>query len=130
MAEGWATASANGILDALCRNVSWAPATGGVYVQLHTGAPGSAGTSNVATETTRKAVTFGTAASGGSIANTVAVTWTGIAGSQDATHFTLWTASSSGTFLASGTITANAYTAGDTYTAGVGAITLSVPTAS
>lgn len=127
MALGPSAALANSWLDALCRNVSYANAT--FWVQLHIGDPGAAGTANTATETTRKQVTFGSAASGGSIANTVAVSWTVIAGSQDASHFSIWTASSAGTFLGSGLITANAYTAGDTYTAGVGAITLSLPIA-
>ncbi len=127
MAESYSTATANSILDAICNATSYSVAT--PYVQLHTGAPGAAGTSNVATETTRKLVSFGAAASG-SIANDAQVQWTVIAGSQDATHFTLWTAAAAGTFIGSGTITANAYTAGDTYTAGVGAFTLSLTVAS
>ena len=60
MAEGLASGVANAILDALCRSVAWTePAA--FYVQLHTGAPGAAGTSNVATETDRQAVTFSAA---------------------------------------------------------------------
>lgn len=121
MATGFGPGGANTALDAL---VAYAP-----WVKLHTGDPGSAGTSNAATETTRKQVTWA-AASGGSVANSVAVTWTAIAGSQDATHFTLWTASTAGTFGASGTITANAYTAGDDYTVAIGGLTLSVTLAS
>src|SRR5690242_19194670 len=116
MAEGLGSAGANTALDALVAAYPW--------VKLHVGAPGSAGTANAATETTRKQVTWA-AASGGSVANSASVTWSSIAGSQDATHFTLWTASTAGTFGASGTITANAYTAGDDYTIAIGGLTLS-----
>lgn len=127
MAVGMSTSTANSILDAIGNATSYSVAT--PYVQLHIGDPGAAGTANVATETTRKLVSFA-AASAGSIANDAVVTWTNIAGSQDATHWTLWTASAAGTFVGSGTITANAYTAGDTYTAGIGAFTLSLTVAS
>jgi hypothetical protein len=121
MATGLSAANANAALDAIRTDTP--------FMQLHVGDPGAAGTANVATETTRKAVTFG-AASASSMANTVAVTWTSIAGSQDATHFSIWDASTAGNFLCSGTITANAYTAGDTYEAAIGAITVSITGAS
>lgn len=121
MAEGLGTAGANTALDALVAAYPW--------VKLHTAAPGSAGTANAATETTRKQVTWA-AASGGSVANSAIVQWTNISGSQDATHFSAWTASSAGTFGFSGTITANAYTAGDTYEVAVGALTASFTLAS
>jgi hypothetical protein len=123
MALGLAPTVANGFLNALCRATNYtAPVA--IFIQLHIGDPGAAGTSNTATETSRKAITFGSAASGGSISNTAAVTWTGIAGSQDASHYSLWDASTSGNFLGSGLITANAYTAGDTYNMAIGAIVL------
>lgn len=122
MAEGWGPTAGNHALTTETALYPW--------IQLHTAAPGAAGTTSVATETTRKQVTsWGTAASG-SIASANALTWTSIAGSQDATHFTAWTASSAGTFGFSGTITANAYTAGDTFTVASGALTASVTLAS
>ena len=123
MATGLAAAQANTALDAIRTDTP--------YIQLHVGDPGAAGTANKATETTRKAVTFN-AASGGSMTNSAQVQWTNIAGSQDATHFSIWNTATdgTGTFKMSGTITANAYTAGDTYTASVGAITLSISVAS
>lgn len=127
MAEGLSSATATSILDAIANAVAYSIAT--PYVQLHIAAPGPAGTANVATETTRKLVSFGVSAAG-SVANDAAVTWTGIAGSQDATHFTIWTAAAAGTFVCSGVITANAFTAGDTYNAAIGAFTLSFPVAS
>lgn len=67
----------NAMLDAFARNVSYANAA--VWVQLHVGAPGAAGTANIATETTRKQATFGDAAASGAITNTVAVEWTNVA---------------------------------------------------
>ena len=121
MPTGIAPAGANTALDAIRTDTP--------FIQLHIGDPGAAGTANLATETTRKAVTFG-AAAGGVMSNTAQVQWTGIAGSQDATHFSIHNAASAGTFKFSGTITANPYTAGDTYTAAIGAITLTIAVAS
>jgi len=127
MATGISSYLANAWLDAVGNNTSFAVAT--VYVKLHVGDPGANGTSNAATETTRKAASFA-AASSGSIASDAAITWTNIAGSQDATHFTAWDNISAGNFLFSGTITANAYTAGDTFTISSGALTVSLTLAS
>jgi hypothetical protein len=58
------------------------------------------------------------------------MTWTAIAGSQDATDFTNWSASSAGNFGFSGAVTANAYTAGDTVSVAAGALVVSVTLAS
>lgn len=128
MALGPSTALVNGWLDALCRNVSFTVPT--LWIQLHVAEPGPGGVTAPAVETSRKQVTFA-AATGGSIANNAAVTWTGIAASptQDATHFSMWSASSGGTFYGSGAITANAYSAGDSYTVGAGGFTISMPVA-
>lgn len=127
MAVGISAFSANALFNALGNNTSFAVAQ--AYIQLHTADPGANGTTSVATETTRKTVSFGAAASG-AISNDAAIEWTNIAGSQDATHFSLWDASSAGNFLGSGTITANAYTAGDTFTIPTGDLDLSLTIAS
>jgi hypothetical protein len=127
MAVGISSYLAGKWLDAVGNNTSFAVTTS--YVQLHIGDPGAAGTSNTATETTRKTVSFA-AASAGSMASDADVTWTNIAGSQDATHFSAWDASSAGNFLFSGTITANAYVAGDTFTITSGNLTVSLTLAS
>ena len=121
MPEGLGTAGANTSLDALVAAHPW--------IKLHTAAPGPTAVLAAATETTRKQATWGAAAAG-SVANSNVLTWTAIAGSQDATHFSAWTASTAGTFGFSGTITANAYTAGDTYSVAVGALTASFALAS
>lgn len=132
MAVGMSSATADNILNAIGNATSYSVAT--PYMQLHTAEPGTAGTTSVATETTRKLVSFGAPQAGAAgfrkIANDAAVTWTAIAGSQDATHFSLWDASTSGNYLGSGTITAAAYTAGDTYNIAIGAaeITLAINT--
>lgn len=117
MATGASAARANAAIDAAVALGTW--------IKLHVGDPGAAGTANAAVETTRKQATFG-AASAGVAVTTADLTWTSIAGSEDATHFSMWTASTAGTFLWSGTITANAYTAGDTYTATTGNVSLSI----
>lgn len=129
MAVGFAPGTANSILNLLCRATAWTPPTD-CYIQLHVGDPGSAGTANPATETDRVAAVFGSVASGGAISNTSALTWTGVAGSEDFTHYSAWSASTSGTFLFSGTVTANAVTAGDTFTIAIGDLDLSIPVAS
>jgi hypothetical protein len=127
MATGISAYLANAWLNALGNATSFSVTT--AYVKLHVGDPGSAGTSNAATETTRKSVSFA-AASNGALASDADVTWTNIAGSQDATHFTAWDNATTGNFLFSGTITGNAYTAGDTYTISSGGLTVSLTVAS
>lgn len=99
------------------------------YVQLHTGSPGSDGTLLVATETDRVAATWGTPTAG-VISNTNVLTWTGVAGSEDYTHFTVWSATSAGVFGFSGLITANPVVSGDTFTVAVGALSASLTLAS
>jgi hypothetical protein len=127
MATGISAYLANAWLNALGNATSFSVTT--AYVKLHVGDPGAAGTSNAATETTRKSVSFA-AASNGSMASDADVSWTNIAGSQDATHFTAWDNATTGNFLFSGTITGNAYTAGDTYTISSGGLTVSLTVAS
>ena len=105
----------------------------GAHVKLHIGDPGANGTANAATETTRKQVTLGaaTVTAGQSDASSTAdLEWTGIAGSQDPTHYSLWTAATAGTFRQSGTITSDAYVAGNTFRIPAGSFTLSMPVAS
>lgn len=121
MATSWSATAGNAALTSLTGTYSW--------VQLHVGAPGAAGTSNPAVETTRKQVTWGTASSG-LISNTNALTWTNVAGSEDYTFFTVWTLSSAGVFGFSGTITANPVTAGDTFTIAIGDLDVSLVLAS
>jgi hypothetical protein len=127
MATGLSSFLADKFLDAV-GNASAYSATN-VYVKLHVGDPGSAGTSNPATETTRKIASF-SAASAGVLTTDAALTWTNIAGSEDATFFSVWDNLTAGNFLFSGTISGNAYTAGDTYVIDSGSLTASLTIAS
>lgn len=121
MAEGWGPTAANSALDTLVAAYPW--------LKLHTGAPGSAGTSNAATEATRKQVTY-SSASGGLVSNNAQVQWTNVAATETYSKCTFWTASSAGTFGFSGTVTSNPVTAGDTFTIAVGDVDVSVTLAS
>lgn len=121
MATGLGSAGANTSLDAFIAAYTW--------VKLHVGDPGAAGTSNPATETTRKQAAFSAAASGAT-ANTGILTWTNVAGSEDYTHYTIWSTEGGGNFGGSGTVTANAVTAGDTFQVAVGDLDLSFTLAS
>jgi hypothetical protein len=123
MAVGYSGYVADKVLDALYNNASFAVTDS--YMQLHVGDPGVSGTSNVATETTRKLLSFDPA-SGAAIENDAPIVWTAIAGSQTATHFTIWDAATAGNFLWSGTMNANPYTAGDTLTIDVGDLDISM----
>lgn len=76
--------------------------TGATHAQLHTGAPGAAGTSNVASGVSRAALT----GVGGATAQADVITgsWTIPAAGGPFTHFSLWTASTAGTFMGDGTL--------------------------
>lgn len=127
MPTGLSSYSGNAFLNALGNATSFSVTD--VFIKLHIGDPGANGTANAATETTRKSASFA-AASAGSMASDASLTWTNIAGSQDATHFTAWDNVSAGNFLFSGTINGNAYTAGDTYVIPSGSLTVSLTLAS
>jgi hypothetical protein len=127
MATGLSAYLANAFLDSVGNATAFSVST--AYVKLHVADPGANGTANAATETTRKSVSF-SAASVGLLTSDAAITWTNIAGSQDATYFTAWDSLTTGNFLFSGTITGNPYTAGDTYTIPSGSLTVSLTVAS
>lgn len=122
MATGFGPAGAATALDALAAAYTW--------IKMHVGAPGAAGTSNAAAETTRKQASWVATGVDGTFENSAQLQWTNVAGSEDWTHFTAWSASSGGTFGFSGTVTANALTAGDTATIAAGGLVASVTLAS
>jgi hypothetical protein len=115
MAEGLSVGTANGVMDAVFRNQAYTPPAQ-IWIQLHTAAPGAAGTTAIAGNATRKQVTFG-ASAGGAIANSADLVWTAgeVDTSEDYTHYTLWSASSAGTFVHSGLVTANAVVTGNEF---------------
>lgn len=132
MAVGLSATIANDFLEWLFNASATAAAPANIWIQLHTADPGAAGTTAVAGNATRKDLTaaMGTAASG-AITNTSAITWTSgeVDTSEDYTHWSLWDASTAGTFLCSGLMTANAVTIGDEFTIPVGDLDASFATA-
>jgi hypothetical protein len=125
MAVGLASAIANSMLNALCRNVAWTqPAA--FWVKLHTGDPGSAGTSNAAGNTTRQQATF-SAASGGSITTSADLAWTNVSTAETYSHVSFWDASTAGTFLGSDDLAVSRTVAiGDNFTILAGSETLTI----
>ncbi|WP_392971169.1 hypothetical protein [Streptomyces sp. LN245] len=94
-------------------------AVAGTFVQLHTGDPGAAGTSNVSVgSTTRNSFIFSSSSSGSALSlGTPPPAWTNGGTSETLTHISVWTASTSGTFLFSVALTASkAWASGDTFT--------------
>jgi hypothetical protein len=100
------------------------------YVQLHTGAPGAAGTSNIAGNSTRQASGAFAAPSAGSTTNNSAINWTSVSTSETYSHVSLWSAASAGTFICSGSISASAITAGQNFQIPAAGMTVSLPVAS
>jgi hypothetical protein len=113
MTQGAAAATANAWLNVL-RGTTYT-GVAGLFVKLHIGDPGSAGTANASVVTTRNALTLN-AASGG------AATLAGLAGysmtaTESISDVSVWDAASGGTFLFSGQLTAaRAVNNGDTLT--------------
>lgn len=101
---------ANKWLDMLSASSFSAPAA--FWVQLHTGDPGSAGTSNVSAVTTRKQASSWSSASAGSksISGSPAA-WSMTTG-ETITHISCWDASTSGNFLFSGALSSSRTVAG------------------
>lgn len=105
---------ANRWLDILRGTAFTAPS--GIYVKLHTGDPGAAGTANASVVTTRSQATFA-ASSGGAIALTgTNPSWTATA-SETISHISVWDNSSAGNFLWSAALSvAKSVQSGDTLT--------------
>ena len=88
------------------------------YVKLHKGVPGEEGTTNAATETTRKEATWGAITEGDpsfiNLSNEP--TWTAVSTSETYSHVSVWDAASAGTCLGTGALEeAKAVNAGDTF---------------
>ncbi|AHH20875.1 putative bacteriophage protein [Nocardia nova SH22a] len=116
MTVGLHTANlANKILDHLRGGTAWSQPSG-LYVKLHTGDPGSAGTSSPSAVTTRAAATFAAAASG-AIALTGTNPQFSMSATESITHVTVWDAATSGNFLWSAQLSASkSVVNGDTLT--------------
>lgn len=97
---------ANKWLDMLAGTAFTAPST--CAVKLHTGDPGSAGTTNASSVTTRPTVSWNAASAGSkSMSNTPS--WTNWAGTNGevVSHISAWDATSAGNFLFSAALTAS-----------------------
>jgi hypothetical protein len=129
MPVGLAVGTANAFLDALGNGTNYT-ADSQFWVQLHTADPAASGTTAIAGNATRKQVSFGSPA-GGVMANDAVVTWaTGdVDTAEDYTHWSGWSASTSGTFRISGTVTAAPVIVGNEFVFPIGAFTISVPIA-
>lgn len=122
-----ATGELNKMLDAWAGRTTYT-AQAAYYLELHVGDPGAAGTNNAASETTRKAVTFGDAAASGSIANTVVIEWTSYPNdTDDVTYVSTWTASTNGTWLGNDALPGTvAMETGEILRVAVGAVVVSL----
>jgi hypothetical protein len=129
MADNLSSGVANSVLALLLNGTAFSGYSA-TYVQLHTGAPGAAGTSNVAGNNVRQACGSFTTPSGGSTSNSAAINWTSVSTSETYSHVSLWSAASSGTFIASGSITAGAVLSGQNFQIAAGGISVSIPVAS
>ncbi len=93
MTAGLSTARAHANLN-IYRATAQAAVSG--FVKLHTGDPGSAGTSNASAVTTRNAITFA-APSAGSMALSSLASYA-MTTTETITHVSIWDASSAGNF--------------------------------
>lgn len=125
MATGLSSAVANAILNALDDAGTWTPPSE-VWIKLHTGDPGAAGTSNAASNTTRQSAVFGSAAAG-SATTTNTITWTSVSATESYSHISAWDASTSGNLIwTDGLEATRGMTAGDNFTIASGDIDISL----
>lgn len=125
MTVGVSVAFANQILNAYV-NATGLTVTE-VWIKLHIGDPGAAGTANPAVETTRQQF-IGAAPSGGAVSNATDLLWALVTGSEDYTHWSSWNDETGGSFLQSGTLTSDPVTAGDTFVIPAGDLDITVTT--
>lgn len=122
---GIPTAEATSLLAAVF-NGSTYTGDSALYVQLHTADPGTAGTSSVASNSTRKQITFASAASG-QVASNNAPQWTSVSTSETYAYISIWSALTGGSCRWSGPLNSSqSVTAGDTYTLTSGQVTVSL----
>lgn len=124
MAEGWIAGEANSVLDAALAAFPW--------MQLHTGAPGAAGSSNVATNSTRKDTTgkWGAATGGVATSNATIGPWTSVPATETYTKCSMWSAPSGGTCGLTGSISGGAVNSGNDFDLPSGSATATLTVAS
>lgn len=112
------------ITNAICTNVSFAVAA--LYIQLHTADPGEDCTLAVASNTTRKLVTFG-ASSAGIALNTNLVEWLNVPTTEVYHDASLWDAATAGNPIIYGPLSVpKSVTAGDTFDFAIGDISVTL----
>jgi hypothetical protein len=102
MTVGIASASADAILNLYRATNITAPSQ--IFIKLHTGDPGAAGTANASAVTTRNQATW-SAPSSNAIALSALATWA-MTTTETISHLSFWDASTSGTFLRSAALSA------------------------
>ena len=122
MALGMSQYLANSLFDAIGNATSYSVTE--CFIQLHTADPGASGTTAIATENTRKAISFAAAASG-LITSDAAIDWTSVAGTETYSHYSVFDAVSAGNFLFSDALVGSvAVTALDDFTIASGDVDL------
>lgn len=107
MAVGITGTLADSLLNVL-RNTAPTLYGATLYIQLHTGDPGAAGTSNVSVgTTTRNSFTFAAPSSHALALSASPSAWTNGGTSETLTHVSVWSASSAGTFLFSAALSSS-----------------------
>lgn len=105
--------TANAILNGLRGTPFSISAT---WIELHTGDPGAAGTSNPSAVTTRQQATFSAAASGAIALSASPTAWS-MTTTETITNIAVWTLATSGNFMWSATLSvAKTVANGDTLT--------------
>ena len=105
--------TANKLLETIGRSGTTFTA-GSLYVKLHTGDPGSAGTTSASAVTTRYACTFSAASAGSMALSSMGGTWS-MTGTETISHISLWDNATAGNFLWSVALTASkSVVSGDT----------------
>lgn len=86
-----------------------------VYVKLHIGDPGEAGSANPAANTLRKIAAFNAAAAGQATLNGT-LSWTSVSNTETYSHWSLWDNLTAGAALLKGALDSSvAVTAGDNF---------------
>lgn len=119
MPTGLSIGVGSGILALVLNGTTYTAGTGPLFLQLHLNDPGPLGTLNIAANTIRQASgTWTVTATSTTISavNNAAISWTAVPASETYEWFSLWTASSGGTFIGAGLIAGGAVLSGSTFT--------------
>lgn len=114
-----ATPGANAFLDGTAL-----PAT--LYIQLHTGNPGTNGTANVATTSTREGFSR-TPAVSGVVTNSTEIQWLNVPATETITHISIWGSASGGICWFIDNIPDEGIFTGDSVTIVIGSLSITIP---